>query len=557
MRTTYLALATIYVGIVGVAACSDHAYNPNGPAADPNAPTIHITTPARGSFAGDVQTVTVTGTATDDHAVVSVTVNDVPATLAADGTWTAVVPVVAGTNLLHAVAKDASNNAGKATRAVVAGPMVPIGTKVPNALTATLSAQTFAAIAKMAQNFMTTGDLESIVAPHNPVLDLNQGHTCLYAKASITSMSIGGANVSLVPQTGAIALDVELDNLSIGMHIEYAVACISGSTDITVSASHVSVSGDLTMGVTNGAFDIALANPNVTITGFDLQGGLPGAILDLLNLDSALGSILGWAIEKFVVPMLDNALAGLNSAKTIDVLGTPVDVLVSPSNITVSSDGAIIELDTSLRAHGDSGAPGFVSVPNQVPAMDLSHGFQLAVAANAANEFFTSLWAAKGLDKTIMLNAGSYGDVGKLFDSVEIAAAVPPYVDASGHGLVLTIGDLMATFKSGEIIATEVAINAQVDLVVTNDPMTGALKLDVGMPTTYVDVLDASDGVSGANQLSSAQFDAIASFAMGRIIAVGSGSVGAIPLPTIAGVSVTNLTVGEQTGYVVVDGAIQ
>jgi hypothetical protein len=237
-------------------------------------------------------------------------------------------------------------------------------------------------------------------------------------------------------------------------------------------------------------------------------------------------------------------------------MGTPVDVHVAPAAITVTPDGAIVELDASLRAHGDSG--NFVDVPSQTPTMDLSHGFQLAVAANSANELFTSLWSAHGIDKTIDLTTGSYGDIGKLFDSVEISAAVPPYVDASGqHGLVLTIGDLMATFKSGEIIATEVAINAQVALVVTNDPTTGALHLDVGMPTTYVDVLDSADGVMGANQLSNAQFDAIASFALGRIVAVGSGSVGAIPLPTIAGVHVTNLTVAEQTGYLVVDGAVQ
>ena len=187
--------------------------------------------------------------------------------------------------------------------------------------------------------------------------------------------------------------------------------------------------------------------------------------------------------------------------------------------------------------------------------MDLSHGFQLAVAANAANQALTSMWSAKGLDDTLQLNNGSYGDIGTLYDSVEISAAAPPYVDASsGNGLVLTVGDLMGTFKNGEITTTQIAINAQVDVTVDTEA-DGSLQLDVGQPTTYVDIL--SQGVSGANELSNAQFEALTSFALARIIAIGSGSLGAIPLPAVGGVAVQNLSIAPQTGYLVVDGSIQ
>jgi hypothetical protein len=187
--------------------------------------------------------------------------------------------------------------------------------------------------------------------------------------------------------------------------------------------------------------------------------------------------------------------------------------------------------------------------------MDVSHGFQMAVADDAANQLLTSLWSAKALDKTIDLKNGSYGEVGKLYDSVEISAAAPPFVDASGSGLVLTIGDLMATFKNGGSIVTNVAINAQVDLKVTSNA-DGSLHFDVGTPTTYVDVLDDAS-VDGANQLSNADFEAITSFALSRVIAVGSGSLAAVPLPSVGGVSLQNLTVAEQAGYLVVDGQVQ
>src|SRR5262249_5692895 len=51
-----LAILAVALGFVG---CSDNPYNPNGPAIDPNAPRVHITSPKRGTIAGDVHTVTV------------------------------------------------------------------------------------------------------------------------------------------------------------------------------------------------------------------------------------------------------------------------------------------------------------------------------------------------------------------------------------------------------------------------------------------------------------------------------------------------------------------
>jgi hypothetical protein len=542
----------LILGLVALAGCSDKPYNPKSGPVDTSAPLVEITTPALGTIAGDVQTVTVTGTASDDTGVVTVTVNDTPATLADDGTWTATVPVTPGTNLMHAVAIDAAGNAGKRTRAVVAGPMVDLAQAVPQAITATLSPQTFTALGKGTAGYLTSGDLASNLGT-DPQFDDGGGPDCLFVQGWIKHITFAGATVTMTPQDGGVALDVELDQANIGMHLEYAAACVNGSRDITATASHVSVIGKLTLGVTNGNFDIHFDSPNVTVTGFHADlGGIPGDVVSLLHLDTALGGVLGWATEKFVVPMLNNKLSSLNNTKTVNVLDTMVDISVKPNNIQCSSAGAILVLDTALRAHGDSGP--FVFTANTVPAMDLSKGFQLAVADDAANQLLTSLWSAKGLEKTLDLANGSYGEIGKLYDSVEISAAVPPFVDASGTSLVLTVGDLMGTFKDGDQVVTNVAINAQVSLEVVNAP-DGGIRFDVGTPTTYVDVLD--QGVEGANQLSNAQFEAISSFALSRVIAYGSGSVGAIPLPSIGGVSLQNLTVGEQTGYLVVDGEVQ
>jgi hypothetical protein len=337
------------------------------------------------------------------------------------------------------------------------------------------------------------------------------------------------------------------------MHTQWAVSCLDGSRDITFAATKVTVQGLLQIGLVGRLFDIKLVNTNVQITGFDLQvGGIPQTVIDMLSLDSAMASILGWAAERFVVPMLNKSLAGLNDIKTIDVLGTQVDIDVKPAQVSFTPVGGLVVLDTALRAHGDSG--GFVFLPNTLPAMDMAHGFQLAVADDAANQLLTSMWSAKGLDKTIDLKNGSYGEIGKLYDSVELSVKVPPFVDASGTGLRLTLGDMIGSFKLNGSVVTQVAINADVDLKVVKGA-DGALRFDIGTPTTYVDVLD--DGVEDANALSNAQFEAIVSFALGRIVAVGSGSIGAIPLPSVGGVALTTLAIDAQSGYLVVDGEIQ
>jgi hypothetical protein len=553
--TAVLALAPL-----AVSGC-DEEYDPNAPAIDPNAPRVRITSPARGTFAGEVGSVAVKGIATDDSGkIASVTINGVPAVVEADGTFQATVPVDPGTNLLHAIAKDEQGNTGKETRAVVAGALEPIKSVVPQAITASMTAQTFDALGRGVTGYLTGANLTTLAAPYNPVVDWgteNSQPDCLYGQAMITSVTLGSASkISFAPQPGGIWLEVELDRPRIGTHLQWAVSCFDGSRDVTISASHITISGMLTVGIRQaGVFDIHFDNPNVDITGFSVDlGGVPQQIIDALNLDSALGPVLGFVAERFAVPYLNNSLESLNETKTVDVLGKKVDVKIQPRAIDFDVTGATIELDSVLRAQGDSASPGFVYVTDVPPVMDASQGFQLAVVDNAANQLLGSFWAAKGMDIGLDLANGSYGEVGKLYDRVELSAAVPPFVDAHHDALRLVVGDLLGTFKNGPVIATQVAINAEVELKVVSAPG-GALRIDVGDPDIYIDVLD--ENVDGANQLSNAQFEAISSFGLSRILAFGTGSLGAIPLPSFGGVAVKNVKIEPQTGYVVIGGTVE
>ena len=133
-------------------------------------------------------------------------------------------------------------------------------------------------------------------------------------------------------------------------------------------------------------------------------------------------------------------------------------------------------------------------------------------------------------------------------------ASILTYASALQEMHKMADADMMASFKLGGSVVTQVAINAHVELkVVKGDD--GKLRFDIGTPTTYVDIID--EAIEGSNQLSNAEFEAIVSFALSRIVAVGSGSVGAIPLPAVGGVAVTTLDISQQHGYLIVDGEVQ
>ena len=554
----HAASIALYGTLIATLAACDDPSDRDSPALDPGAPRVHITSPERGTFAGDVATVEVHGTASDDELVTSVTINGVAAVVEADGSFRATVPVTPGTNLLYAVALDAQGNAGAETRAVVAGLLSTMNRMVPSGITATLSAQTFDALGRGAAGFFATGNLQALIAPANPVVDMDSTDgqpDCDYSQAFITGVAVGAADVQLVPHVGGLSLDVTRDGIQIDSFLRWAMACAGGSRDATATASKLRIRGILKVAAAAGGVAIRLEGTSATLTDFSIDlAGVPQAIIDQLALGTQLGAAIAGAVERFVIPMLGNAFGGLNEARSIDVLGKMVDLTVAPARIDLSAAGAIIELDTALRARGDEASPGWVYVANPELAMDQSHGFQFAVADDAANQLLASFWAAGGMDVALDLANDSYGPVSKLYDRVELSAKAPPHLDPSDGTLRLTIGDLLATFQKQGAIAAQVAIHARVELRVVTDA-DGALRLDIGAPVTYVDVLD--EDVEGAGELSRAQLEAIGAFALARIAAFGSGIIGAVPLPSVGGAAVRSVQVLQQAGYVIIDGEFQ
>lgn len=119
MSRSFRYLALLAVSLLFIAACTQ-------PPKDTTAPTIAITSPTTGTEFDVGETITVTGTATDDKAVtaVSVTIGDSDAVAATvtGGTWTAAVEAAeVGAQTITATASDAAGNSSDASVTVTVG----------------------------------------------------------------------------------------------------------------------------------------------------------------------------------------------------------------------------------------------------------------------------------------------------------------------------------------------------------------------------------------------------------------------------------------------------
>jgi hypothetical protein len=536
------------VGLTLLAACGT---SPSGPK-DP--PVLQVTSPARSLVQNGAGSITVTGTtAPSDQgaAVDSVTVNNVAATLAADGSFTATIQVPQGETLIHTVALGHDGGQATDTRSVQAGELRAPGANIDNALSVSLSADAFAKISQAASTIIMQTNLSALIQPMQPMQNAGGGPDCLYDMAYVDTVNLGSANLSLVPVNGGLQFQAVIGNGDIHAHVNYAVACIDGSTSIHVTASQVTVSGTLLVTPKgNQGFDVKLDSPNVNIQGLNVSAsGLPGDILDMIDMNGLIATAISKAAESFMGPMVNQALGALSGPQKLPVLGHTIDVQVDPSDVSFSTSGGLIVLNTTMLIEGAENSPGFIFTDNGMPNMDPGQGFQLGLADDMANELLSQLNAIG------MLNL-SMPAMGGTFDSTDIAMTTPPMISANPADgkMHLVLGDMMMTFKNLGKPVGKAAVNASIDVKIDSVSNGYSVALSLGTPDINVDVLDdvanetrfSDEDLGKAVELSVAgQLDSIAKLLV------------AIPVPSVAGLVIKDLTIGGNDGYVMVNGSFQ
>lgn len=538
------------LAIVMLAACTGGA----GVEKDP--PILKVTSPDRGLLQDHAGIVTVTGTVTpnaEGEAIQSVLVNNVPAIVGADGSFVATVQVEEGATLLATVATDAAGGQATDTRSVRAGKIEKVGTSVGSAVTASLSTEAFAKLSGMAETMAKTLDVKSMLAPLNPMQHAGDadGEDCLFDRVYVDDFKFSDVHLSFIPQDGGLAFSAELDGLDVPTHIRYAAACISGTENVEVKAKKIVIAGTLQV-TPNGmnGFTSKLVSPDVQIDGLDVDAsGLPGAVLDLIDFNDIATYVGEKGAEMAMNPIMNKVLGGLAGPQTLNLLGKTMTVQVKPSQVQFSDVGAILSLDTSFLIEGSESSPGFVFTDNGIPTMDPSNGFQLGLADDLMNEMLAEVQALGMLNLSMPAEGGS-------FDGSAISMSVPPMVsaDPADGKMKIVLGDMTATFTNAGVPVAKAAINATIDLAVAPANNGYGVAVTLGQPTISVDVLDDIPNTTGFTKADLGH--AVGACLQEQIQTVSKLLTG-VPVPALMNMRMKNLSIGGDSGYVMVKGGLE
>ena len=536
----------IATGLAVFAACS------SGPAALKDPPVLTVTSPQRSTVQMGAGNVTVTGTVAPNKQgtpVQNVTVNGVAATVGPDGSFTVSVQVPEGATLLKTVATDAAGTTANDTRSIEAGDLKAPGSTVPSAITAAISAQAFTAIGNAASTLIKQENFGTLLAPMQPML--NTGGSCLGAKVYVDNLTLTGSTISLVPVEGGLAFNAEIDGLDVTGHANYDLACIGGSDTFEVTADAVVVSGtlDVSPNGMNG-FTTTLVSPNVNITNLNITAsGLPGAILDLIDMTGLVSTAVSKGAEAFMGPMVNQALGALAGPQKLMLLGKTIDIQVSPSNVVFDSSSGLVSLDTNFLIEGSEKSPGYVFTTPGTPTMAPGSGMELGLSNNLANEALEELSAIGMLNLAMPATGG-------LFDTTNLQVTSPPMIssDPTDGKLKLVLPDMMATFTAHGTPVGKAAINAQVELKVAPAANGYAVAIQLGTPDINVDVVP---DVTNDTPLSNDDLATAVKLCLDSQITSITALLGSIPIPSVAGLQLTNLSIDSDSGYVIVKGTLQ
>ncbi len=523
----------------------------SGPGQTQEPPVLKVTSPQRSLIQDQVGMLSVQGTVTpnpEGTPLKSVAVNGTLATLNPDGTFTANVMVQPGAQLIQTVATDAKGNTATDTRSVEAGEQRLAASTVSNALGVALSAQAFSRISGIASPMIMQADLTSLIKPMQPMV--NAGGSCLGVKGYIDSLTISGSTIALTPVDGGLQFHIEVDGLNVQGHADFDVACIGGSDTFGVTADAVTVDGTLDV-QPNGmmGFTTTLQNPNVNITNLQLSaGGIPSSIISLLDINNLVSFAVSKAAEMFMGPMMNKALGALSGPKTLHMLGHDITVQVSASQVNFTSSAGFVVLDSSLAISG-ANSTMFTFTPDGMPVMDPGNGMQFGMADDMANDMLAQVVSLNLLNLSMPAPGGT-------FDSANISATSPPMIsaDASDGKMHMILPDMKVVFTQQGTPVASAALNAKIELAITPTNNGNTIAIQLGQPALNIDV---TDDIPNESHFTNDDLSKAVTLGLQSQIASISALLSAVPLPTVNGIGLSNLSMGADSGYVMIKADLQ
>ncbi len=542
-------LLTITTGLLLVTAACD-----SGPGALPEPPILKVTSPQRSLIQNGAGQILVTGTVTpnaDGDAISKVLVNNVAANVNADGSFQATIQIQPGATLIHTVASAVNGAEAKDTRAIHAGDLRPNGTTIDRAVTAAISTEAFAKISTAAGTMIEGMDLGAMVAPMNPMIHSGDenGEDCLFGRAYIDDINMSNVTITMVPKVGGLTFRAQIDNLDVPGHARFAVSCVKGTSTIRVTASKVVVGGTLVV-TPDGmrGFKTDLQSPVVQLTNLNVDAsGVPEWMEDMIanGMESVINRFAPLAIK----PMINQALGGLGGPQTLDLLGRKVDLQVAPAEVKFDANGGVVVMNMKMLIQGTEAAKGFIYTDNGMPVLDPGDGFQIGLADDLANQMMGQAGAIGLLNLEVPASGGT-------FDNSSLAMSLPPMIsaDPADGRMKVILGDMFITFTSHGTPVGKAAISAKIDLKIESANNGYGVAIQLGTPEIFVTVLD---DIENATLLQDEDLARSVEICLQAQISSISKLLTGIPLPSVAGLQMRNVSVGADNGYVMVNGAFE
>lgn len=547
MRSFLLAVA---LPLIATSACTD------APAEAKDPPGLRVISPERGTIKDGLAPVQVTGIVTPNaesgEPIEKVTVNGVLAELRADGSFSATLQLEPGATMIHTEAKDAAGAIAEDTRTIAAGELRPVGTAVESGLAVNVSKQAFAKMATVAGPMIKGMDFAPMLADMNPMARYSdeEGPDCNYAQAFVDDVNMQDVKITMEPTLLGLQFSAEVTGLQIPGSARWSVLCADGSTTMNITADKVTVSGRLVVTPDgNGGFATTLENEVVNVQNMNIDAtGFTGTVINWLSLDK----LAGWAVSKMapkaMEPMLNDALGGMAGPQQLELLGKQVTFGVDPTEVNIDPLGAQIALSTNVMVAGAENSPGYIFTVNGPPVMNAGEGLAIGLADDLANQLLAE---AKAIG---LLNLGLHAEGGS-FDHTQMEMTLPPMLSADPRDgkMKVILGDVITTYSNHGTPVARAALNATIDLVIEPSANGYGVMVKLGEPTAHVTVLD---DIENNSRLTDDKLAAATEGCLGAQITAISQLLSNIPMPSLMGVQMRDVSMSSNDGYVMLKASI-
>lgn len=549
---------------------------------DSTGPDLVITEPERGDWEVNPSSLMV-GTVTDRWSPLgTLTVNGDVVAVNGDGSFTHELDYQFGLNLVQTDVADTDGNKANDTRTVLDGQFQPNGAQIGNGIVARINEDGFDTLESLGEGLINSTDLTALVP--NPVVSTSS-ESCvdlIFTEVCITWYSldlyiwnpyIGPTDLEIDPTAGGyLDTTFRVNDPSIDWDADGTVLGISLSANGSIYADDITANMDLYPYVADGQLGISVGSVDVTSTNFtfDWDSWLYDVMsffgLDLSSLvEGYMESALESAIADEIPAAVADAVGSLEIATSFDVGSAKVDLAAEPFSVSVDDLGLSLGLGTEVYpetwVHDSVGLGSLYGNYTTPTYASASPGFQVSIGEDFLNQALYAFWGAGVLDQDLRgedlgLDFGTFGDILGIADLHIVTRPLLPPVVVPGTGtsmLDLQMGDLELSLYDGEAIPENLRMQVYVTLEagLDLDVKDGMLSPTLGDPTVWFDVTKPE-----ANTEASQDTEDLLQALVPLLLPSLTGAIGEIPLPDIAGFSITidGLKLdGPENGFVTVD----